>query len=168
MANTLASHGMEKPRLYIETTIPSAYFDERLAPEMVARREDTRRWWATASAKYYLMTSMAVRKELASGPALRQQPWLALINPLPLLLVNLEVIDIAADYRRHKLMPPGDAMHLALASFYECAYLLTWNFRHLANANKFAHIQNVNRRLHLHVPQIVAPPALLEEDDEQA
>ena len=111
---------------------------------------------------------MAVREELASGPALRRQPWLALINPLPLLLVNPEVIDIAASYRRHKLMPPGDALHLAVASFYECAYLLTWNFRHLANANKFGHIQNVNRRQGLHVPRIVAPPALLEEGDEQA
>jgi hypothetical protein len=159
---------MDRPRIYIETTIPSAYFDERPAAEMVARREVTRRWWATASANYNLMTSMAVRKELASGPALRQQSWLALIKPLPLLLVNPEVIDIAAIYRRHKLMPPGDAMHLAVASFYACAYLLTWNFRHLANANKFEHIQSVSRRYGLHVPRIVAPPALLEETGEQA
>ena len=157
---------MDRPRIYIETTIPSAYFDERTAPAMVRRRDITRRWWATSSTKYDLVTSLAVRKELAAGPALRQRLWLPLIKPLPLLLVDPEVIDIAADYRRHKLMPPGDAMHLAVASFYGCAYLLTWNFKHLANPNKFGHIQNVNRRMGLHVPRIVAPPALLEEEDE--
>jgi len=158
---------MDRPRVYIETTIPSAYFDERTAPEMVLRRDVTRRWWAS-SGKYDLVTSMAVREELASGPALRRRWWLLLVNPLPLLEVNPDVIDIAADYRDHKLMPPSDAIHLAVASFYRCEYLLTWNFKHLANANKFGHIQSVNRRLRLHTPSIVAPPALLEEDDGQA
>jgi hypothetical protein len=158
---------MDRPRIYIETTIPSAYFDERTAPAMVARREATRRWWVTGRAKYDLWTSLAVREELAAGPLPKQQSWMALINPLPLLFVNPEVIEIAADYRRHKLVPPGDAMHLALASFYRCACLLTWNFKHLANENKFGHIQSVNRRLGLHIPRIVAPPALLEEEDGQ-
>ena len=153
---------MDRPRVYIETTIPSAYFDERSAPEMVARREATRRWWAAASAKYDLVTSLAVRKELAAGPALPQRLWLPLIKPLPLLLVDTQIIDIAAGYRRHKLMPPGDAMHLALASFYRCAYLLTWNFKHLANENKFGHIQRINSHLELFVPRIVTPLDLLE------
>lgn len=111
---------MDRPRIYIEPTIPSAYFDERPAVEMIARREVTRRWWATAKAKYDLRTSLAVREELAASPAPMQQSWLALINPLPLLFVDPEVIEIAADYRRHKLAPPGDAMHLALASHYRC------------------------------------------------
>jgi hypothetical protein len=31
---------------YIETTIPSFYYEVRAEPEMIARRESTRRWWA--------------------------------------------------------------------------------------------------------------------------
>jgi len=34
-----------KPRVYIETTIPSFYFETRSTPEMVARRQWTRHWW---------------------------------------------------------------------------------------------------------------------------
>ena len=38
----------------------------------------------------------------------------------------------------------GNALHLALASYYKCDFLLTWNCKHIANANKFQHIQNIN------------------------
>jgi hypothetical protein len=157
---------MDRPRLYVETTIPSVYFDERLAPEMVARREVTRRWWALSSARYEMVTSMAVREELGNGPSLRKLAWLQLIAQLPLLEISPAIDQAAADYMRHKLMPRRDVLHLALASCYRCDYLLTWNFKHLANPNKFGHIQQVNARLGLFVPRIVAPPALLEEDHE--
>ncbi|MFV2068965.1 MAG: hypothetical protein ACC645_18520 [Pirellulales bacterium] len=43
---------MDKPRVYVETTIASFYHEIRTAPEIVARREWTRRWWATASDRY--------------------------------------------------------------------------------------------------------------------
>jgi hypothetical protein len=32
-------------RIYIETTIPSFYYEERAEPENIARREWTKRWW---------------------------------------------------------------------------------------------------------------------------
>ena len=31
--------------VYVETTIPSFYFEARKEPEMVARRNWTRQWW---------------------------------------------------------------------------------------------------------------------------
>ena len=55
----------------------------------------------------------------------------------------------------------GDALHLAFASYYECDYLVTWDYRHLANANKFQHIRRVNVKLGLAVPQIVTPRELM-------
>ena len=65
---------------------------------------------------------------------------------------------------RHKLMPEdplGDALHLALASYHKCDFLLTWNCKHLANANKFDHIGRVNMLLGLYVPRLVTPLELL-------
>jgi predicted nucleic acid-binding protein len=159
---------MDRPRVYIETTIPSAYFDERTAPEMVARREVTRRWWAASGNRYDKLTSGVVREELTAGPPLRAREWLSLIDGLPLLEVTPRIVEIASIYRRHKLMPPGDAYHLAVASCHRCDYLLTWNIRHLANTSKFGHIQRVNRDLDLFVPRIVPPPELMGEHHEQA
>ena len=57
--------------------------------------------------------------------------------------------------------PAGDALHLALASFYKCDFLVTWNCLHLANANKFGHIRRVNTILGLIVPNLVTPLELL-------
>ena len=44
--------------------------------------------------------------------------------------------------------------------------LVTWNCRHLANANKVGHIQRVNALLGLRTPLLVTPLELLETDDE--
>ncbi len=56
-----------KPKVYIETSIPSFYYEARTEPDMVARREWTREWWNRASDNYVLVTSLAVLDELNRG-----------------------------------------------------------------------------------------------------
>ncbi len=51
----------------------------------------------------------------------------------------------------------GDAFHLAYASFYKIDFVLTWNCKHPANANKKEHIRAVNFSLNLHIPEIITP-----------
>jgi len=83
------------------------------------------------------------------------------------LPVNEYVVDIVYEYIQHRLMPndpAGDALHLALASYYSCQFLLTWNCRHLANANKFEHIRHINTLLGLSVPILTTPFQLMQED----
>lgn len=87
---------------------------------------------------------------------------------LPLLAIEPGVAETVEAYLAHKLMPRdpgGDALHLALASYYRCDFLATWNRRHLANANKFDHIRRVNGMLGLFVPALVTPLELLGEDN---
>ena len=60
---------MVRPRVYVETTIPSFYHEERSAPDIVARREWTRQWWSDAAERYELATSPAVLNELAGENA---------------------------------------------------------------------------------------------------
>ena len=54
-----------------------------------------------------------------------------------------------------------DAAHVAIAAANGIEYLLTWNCRHIANRKKEAHVQEINRRLGLHVPALVTPHDLL-------
>ena len=56
--------------------------------------------------------------------------------------------------------PSADALHLALASFYRMDFLLTWNCRHIANANKTKHLEVLNRGMGLPVPQLITPHQL--------
>lgn len=159
------------PRVYIETSIPSFYHEERTSPEMVARRQWTRQWWAQARKRYALVTSSAVLNELKRSSFPNQEECLALLDQVALVRTELPAItEIVEAYITNHVMPSdpvGDALHLALASYHKCDFLLTWNCRHLANANKFGHIRRVNALLGLFVPALVTPLELLEEEDER-
>ena len=77
------------------------------------------------------------------------------------------MFEIVQAYIAHQLMPSdplGDALHLAIASYHRCDFLVTWNCKHLANANKFGHIRRVNGILGLSVPTLVTPLELLGEE----
>jgi predicted nucleic acid-binding protein len=163
---------MSKPRIYVETTIPSMYHEVRTAPDIIARRDWTRLWWNSAAEHSELVTSPAVLDELSRGVPERSVQRLTLLADLPLVPIEPAVVEIVQTYIQHKLMPGdpgGDALHLALASHHKCDFLATWNCRHLANANKFGHIRRVNTLLGLFVPALVTPLELLggsyERDD---
>jgi predicted nucleic acid-binding protein len=158
-----------KPKVYIETSIPSFYYEERPEPDMVARKLWTRQWWEQSGSYYSLVTSVAVLDELRQGTYPNKTAVLDLVNTLPLIPVTQEIVEIVQTYIQHHVMPQdpvGDALHLALASYHKCDFLLTWNCRHLANANKFGHIRRVNALLGLYVPALVTPLELLGDSDE--
>jgi predicted nucleic acid-binding protein len=154
--------------VYIETTIPSFYYEVRGEPEMVARRNWTRQWWDELGPEDFdLVTSQAVIDELSRGRFAGRDDALKLIGKLGLLPIVPEIEEIVTAYISHSLMPKdavGDALHLALASFYGCDYLLTWNCKHLANANKYRHIRRINTIMDLVTPSLVTPLELLQGD----
>ena len=156
--------------IYIETTIPSFYSERRKEMVIEVRRQWTREWWEKSKPDQQLVTSSVVFEELERIPdESRRKESLALVNALERLDYTAEVAEIAAIYLQHKLMPVeaiGDADHLALASFYNCDMLVTWNCKHLANANKTGHIRRVNALLGLRTPLLVTPLELLEKDYE--
>ena len=136
---------------------------------VLARREWTRQWWRRAADRYELVTSEAVLEELESGDYKSREEAIELIKALPLVEATHAVAEIVETYIQHRVMPAepaGDALHLALASFHKCDFLVTWNCLHLANANKFGHIRRVNHLLGLFVPELVTPLELLGDSDE--
>jgi hypothetical protein len=81
-----------------------------------------------------VVTSEAVIAELEDGDYPNKSIALALLDGVPVLGVDETVAEIVEAYLRHRLMPQdplGDALHLALASYYKCDFLLTWNCKHL-------------------------------------
>ena len=96
---------MLKPRVYVETSIPSFYHELRTTPDVVARRDWTRRWWEGAAPKYELLTSPAVIQELSAGIPERSIQRLSLIRGLPLLPIEPAITETAATYIQQKVMP---------------------------------------------------------------
>lgn len=151
---------------YIETTIPSFYHEVRPEPDMVARRDWTRRWLDSAVKTERVVTSAAVLNELENGNFPGRQNAIELLDKFELLTIDRAVAEIVEAYTKHMLMPAdpfGDALHLALASYHRCDFLVTWNCQHLANAKKFGNIRRINGILGLFVPELVTPMELLGE-----
>ena len=153
--------------IYIETTIPSFYHENRPKPELVAMRNWTRDWWQQAAAHNQFVISDAVLAELDLTPEPKRTDCIALTASLPILEDLPEIDETVEFYIRHKLMPAnlvGDARHLALAAWHACDILATWNCRHIANPNKLEHLHHIHDILGLHTPILATPFQLLEAE----
>jgi predicted nucleic acid-binding protein len=155
------------PTVYLDATIPSFYYEDRPGTVIQAWHEITVEFWDQARSHYDCFASDETLRELqeTSYPEEKRRQCLALVADLPRLAVIPEVSDLAAYYVSEHLMPAndlGDAFHLAFATWYRIQYLLTWNCKHLANANKFEHVQILNARRRLVSPAIITPAQLLE------
>ena len=153
--------------IYVETSIPSFYFETRPGAQMQARREWTREWWDYSKWQDHLVSSLWVLRELEDTPEPKRTECLTLLEGITLLKSAPEIDRMVDAYIEHKVMPAdadGDARHLAVATFWKCDTLASWNCRHIANANKTSHIQHINRRLGYDTPQLITPLELLETE----
>ena len=155
-------------RIYIETTIPSFYYTLRTDDESHVRMKWTRQWWNEYADIFTLTSSAAVIEEISEGTGEKTQKRLDLMKTVELLPITHEIEQIARVYIERLVMPndpSGDALHLAVASFYRVDALPTWNCKHLANANKIYHIRKANEELGLPTPELTTPMNYLGGDD---
>jgi hypothetical protein len=163
-----AGESTTRMKIYVETSIPSYYHELRTDPEIVVLKNWTQHWWDFKRDGFDIFTTEAVFRELENGDYPTKADAISLLQDVPVLAIEIPVIEIVETYIRHRLMPAnptGDALHLALAAYYRCDFLLTWNCKHLANANKFAHIQRLNALLGLYNPRLVTPLEFLDEEE---
>ena len=153
-----------KKSVYIDTTIPSYYFDERNSISF--QNQITKNWFSEESQNYDIFISEAVLIELQAGSYPNKKEILNFTSQFEILNNNNEINKIAEIYIQNYLMPKdfeGDALHLAFTSFYKIDFLLTWHCNHLANTNKKQHIRIINSRLNLMIPEIITPLELFTE-----
>ena len=152
--------------VFIETTIPSYYFETRRDRRSVDWRAQTRLWWDRYRHSYTPVTSDLVVAEFLRAPSGKSENAGRFFTDVPTLGSPARLADVISTYTAEKLMPAdalGDAAHLAFASLHAIDFLLTWNCRHLANANKARHIRVVNTRLGLATPIIATPFEIIPE-----
>jgi hypothetical protein len=147
-------------RIYIETTIPSFYHETRVEPEMVARREWTRLWWAKAGSEHEVVTSEAGYDEPSRGVLARERSGTSVALGIGCTPTGPMLRGTGRRGSTPQLLSRRWRLH-------RCDFLVTWNCRHLANANKFGHIRRVNTLLGLYVPSLVTPLELLEDDENE-
>lgn len=155
-------------RVYLETSFISACVTERNDTTSAYRRQVSTTWWKEQQGKHKLFIAEEVLIEL-SHPAFRHgADAKALLRGIPLLPVNEDVRGLAKILVSQKVMPgpvAGDAIHVAVATVQGMEYMLTWNVRHLANANKLEHLRIICRRVGYVPPQIVTPDILWDYEE---
>ncbi len=127
-----------KPRVYIKTTVVS-YLTTRPTRDLVvaAHCEITREWWMARRGEFDLYTSQLVIQESSDDDPHMAEKRLEALDSLPLLDITGDATALA-----EKLIDTGpipakaavDALHIATATVHAMDYPLTWNCKHIANA----------------------------------
>jgi predicted nucleic acid-binding protein len=154
-----------KQSVYIETTVVS-YLTAWLSRDLIraAHQQITQEWWQHRRNDFALFVSAFVINEVSAGDADAAEKRLAALADIPLLDVNLEVETLAQKLIADGALPRKavtDALHIAVAAVHGINYLLTWNCRHIANAEMQNVIEKVCAEQGYQCPNICTPEVLL-------
>lgn len=159
-----------KAKVYIETTIPS-YLAARPSRDLLiaAHQQLTREWWESRGPAFDLYVSQPVLEEAGAGDAILAKRRLDLLAEIRVLALTEGILRLAESLVTEGPIPrkaAGDALHIAIATAYGCEYLLTWNCRHIANAEIQRAARIVVKKLGYELPIICTPEELMGEQDE--
>lgn len=153
--------------VYLETTLIS-YLVARPSRDLLvaAHQQATQDWWADRRSQFECYVSQVVIDEASLGDPGEAQKRMAAIANLPVLEIDEEAEALAAAILSSQAIPPRagrDAAHVAVAAVHAIDYLVTWNCRHLANAQIMRRISLVCDRLGHRMPIICTPEELMGE-----
>jgi predicted nucleic acid-binding protein len=124
----------------------------------------SREWWSRKRDEYTLYVSDIVIFESQRGDPRQVERRLELIAQATPLVLTDRVSALASLLRAPHLIPgnaANDALHIALATFYDCQYLLTWNFKHILNSSLIPKIRTILKEQGYELPDICTPESLL-------
>jgi len=100
-------------------------------------RGETHEWWQDRSEDFDLFSSQLVVQESSAGDVAIAQSRLQLLSGITLLVVNQACVSLGRALVDRGPIPQKaavDALHIAIATVHGMDYLLTWNCKHIANA----------------------------------
>lgn len=155
--------------VYLETSFIS-YLTARPSRTIIgaAHQEITRDWWLRKRTAFELRISELVVRECGAGDPEAARRRLDVIAGIGRLEINERVDLIALNLVRRGLVPPQvaeDALHIAIAAAHGCDFILTWNFKHIANPMIQRRIASFLDEINLPLPFICTPEELLGEDN---
>jgi hypothetical protein len=153
-----------KPTVYIESSVIS-YLASRPSRDVVisARQAISHEWWTNHKQRFELRISALVEEEISRGDASAAERRLAWIEDIPSLAISDQAIELAELLLAQGAVPKGsedDALHISIAASQGIDYLLTWNFKHINNAETKSIITKVVESQRIVCPQLCSPEEL--------
>ena len=156
---------MDKKTVYIETSIVS-YLTARPTSDLLAAawQKATVDWWDTQRKRFDLYTSDVVAEEAGRGNPEAAARRLEALSSIPMLTLTEDVVVLSKALIQEKALPTkalDDSLHIAISAVHGVHYLLTWNCRHIDNAETKPIIRSVCA-IHGHSnPEICTPQELM-------
>jgi len=156
-----------KQKLYIETSVIS-YLTARPSRDLiiVAHQQITADWWGNRRAQFDLYTSQVVLNEASLGDSEAASKRTEALQGIDLLDITDEVAELSEKLISEKCLPEKaveDTLHIAISAIHGTDYLLTWNCKHIANAEMRLQIEEIIRISGYKPPIICTPEELLGE-----
>jgi len=151
--------------VYLETSFIS-YLVARPGRDVIVagHQQTTQDWWANRRSQFECSVSQVVIDEASLGDPDEVQKRLAIIAGLPTLDVTEDAKALATAIMAAGMLPAHafpDAAHVAVSAVHAVDYLLTWNCKHLANAQIARRIAVVCEKLSHKMPIICTPEELM-------
>ncbi len=151
---------MIRPRVYLDTTVPSAYYDERTP----YRQRLTKQFWTERLSDFDAVISTIVLLEMRDTPDVnRRTDMETLVGGFEVLVFEEEADTLAQEYIKRGIFPEkytSDANHVAVAVVNGIGYFASWNFKHLVKVNTRREVNLVNALRGYEQIEIVAPAEL--------
>ena len=157
--------------VYLETTFVS-YLVALPARDLViaAHQQVTRDWWQRRRTQFRLVISQVVLDEISAGDESEVRKRLELVKPLAVLASSADAEALTAAIVETGVLPERavrDTAHIALATVHGVQYMLTWNCKHLANAQTSRRVSRICGQHGFVMPTICTPEELFEETDDE-
>ncbi|MBN1293509.1 MAG: type II toxin-antitoxin system VapC family toxin [Candidatus Latescibacteria bacterium] len=160
-----------KQSVYIETSIFS-YLTAHLSRNLItaAWQQITFEWWSLHRNGFELYISELVVAEAERGDTQAAEKRLAELHGIPELSITEEAIAFAEKLIKGGALPHNaadDAMHISVAAVHGIDYLLTWNCRHINNAEMKPFIRKICNDYGYIYPEICTPQELMGEINDE-
>jgi predicted nucleic acid-binding protein len=157
--------------VYLETTVVS-YLVALPARDVViaGHQQVTRDWWQLRRTQFRLVISQVVLDEISAGDDSEVRKRFELVRPLDVLSASPDAEALTTAIMEAGVLPEKavrDAAHIALATVHGIQYLLTWNCRHLANAQISRRVARICSEHGFVTPTICTPEELFEETEDE-
>ena len=143
-------------KLYLDTSVFSAYYDER-TPE---RMRMTRDFWRVLERHEKLCSDLTI-EELGQARSGLREKLLGLAQGFTVINLTDEMRELAKLYVREGLVPSkyfADVLHIAAAVLGGADILVSWNFKHLVKRSTRLLVNYINANQGLRTIEILAPP----------
>ena len=166
----MANAGRKILTVYVETSVIS-YLANRPSRDLVvaAHQQITRTWWEKKREEFELFISEIVINEIGAGDKAESAKRLNLVKGVAkFLTIDQEAEDLARAFIQRGALPKKaavDASHVAIAAVNGIDCLLSWNCKHIANAEIIRVIMMICEEQGYKAPVICTPLEILGEED---